>query len=69
MAPAGTPPDIVARLNAEIAKLLATNETRERFKTLAMEPGGGTPQRFAAFLREESQKWGAIVRAANIRPE
>ena len=67
MAPAGTPAEIVARLNAEANAYLATDEAREMFAKLGAEPAGGSPGDAAAFIRAELDKWGPIVRDANIR--
>jgi len=67
--PAGVPQAIVQRLNAEIAKVLELSDTRENFSAMGMEPGGGSPDAFARFLRIESEKWAAVVKAANIRAE
>ncbi|CEJ12751.1 Tripartite tricarboxylate transporter family receptor [bacterium YEK0313] len=67
MAPAGTPADIVARLNAEANAYLATDEAREMFAKLGAEPAGGSPGDAAAFIRAELEKWAPIVRDANIR--
>ena len=67
MAPAGTPADIVARLNAEANAYLATDEARDMFAKLGAEPAGGSPADAAAFIRAELEKWGPIVRDANIR--
>ena len=67
MAPAGTPAEIVARLNAEANAYLATDEAREMFAKLGAEPAGGSPGDAAAFIRAELDKWGPIVRDGNIR--
>lgn len=67
MAPAGTPADIIARLNAEANAYLATDEARDMFAKLGAEPAGGSPADAAAFIRAELEKWGPIVRDANIR--
>ena len=69
VAPAGVPQAIVQRLNAEIAKVLELSDTRENFSAMGMEPGGGSPDAFARFLHAESEKWAAVVKAANIRAE
>jgi tripartite-type tricarboxylate transporter receptor subunit TctC len=69
IAPAGVPAALVAQLNAQIAAVLASPDTRQRFQALGMEVGGGTPNAFATFLRDESSKWERVVKAAKIRPE
>ncbi|HVO88091.1 MAG TPA: tripartite tricarboxylate transporter substrate binding protein [Casimicrobiaceae bacterium] len=67
--PAGVPPDVVARLNGEIARVLEAPETRQHFAATGMEPGRGSPQRFAEFLHAETEKWAAVIKAANIQAE
>ena len=66
VAPAGVAPEIVQTLNAETARVLERSDTRESFSAMGMEPAGGSPEAFARFLRAESEKWGAVVKAANI---
>jgi len=62
MAPAGTPADIVARLNREINEVLRLPEIRERMASAYMEPEGGTPEQLARHLRTELQTWTPIIR-------
>lgn len=69
MAPAGTPGDIVRRLNAELNAALQLPDIRERLATLGAEPLGGTPEDVAARLRGDLAKWSEVIRAANIRLE
>jgi tripartite-type tricarboxylate transporter receptor subunit TctC len=69
VAPAGTPQAIVQRLNVELVKILAMDEIRESFAKQATEPAGGTPEQFDAFMRAESDRWGKVIRAANVKPE
>jgi tripartite-type tricarboxylate transporter receptor subunit TctC len=68
-APAGTPPEIVARLQREIATALKTPELRERFKTLALHPVGNAPVEFKPFVESEIKAYAEMVRAAGITPE
>ena len=63
LGPAGMPPAIVNRLNAELAKVVAAPDFRQTLDTLGAEPLTQTPERFAAHLRSEIDKLGAIVRA------
>lgn len=63
---ANTPKKIVARLNAEIVKILRTPELRDRFYDLGYEIIGDTPGQFQAFINQEVIKWGKVVRSANI---
>jgi tripartite-type tricarboxylate transporter receptor subunit TctC len=66
MAPAGTPREIVARLNGEIAKILARPDTRERFAAQALEPGNKTPEQFGDYIKSEAERWGKLIREAGI---
>jgi tripartite-type tricarboxylate transporter receptor subunit TctC len=66
IAPKGTPPDIIQRLNTEINKVLAMAEMRDRILSQGNEVAGGTPQQFDTFIRAENAKWGKLVREANI---
>jgi tripartite-type tricarboxylate transporter receptor subunit TctC len=67
LAPAGTPPDIVRKLNAEINRLLDMPDVRERLTTLGAEPTGGTPEQFAATIRTDTARWAKVVKEAAIR--
>ena len=69
-APRGTPPDIVAKLNAEIRKVLADTEVQTRLRALGYEPAGTEePSRVAEFVRGEAVKWGELIRGAGIKAE
>ncbi len=65
--PAGTPPEIVAKLNTEIVKVLHLPEVRERFQSMGLEIVGNTPEQFAAFMRAETAKWGKIVKESGAK--
>jgi tripartite-type tricarboxylate transporter receptor subunit TctC len=65
-APAGTPKDVVQRLNAELVKILKQPDVRERFESLGLEPVGNTPEEFAAFQKAEVAKWAKVVKDAKI---
>jgi tripartite-type tricarboxylate transporter receptor subunit TctC len=69
LVPAGTPPSTVARLNTEVNRILALSDVRQRFQGAGMEPGGGTPQQFGAFIASEMTKWAKVARQAGIQPE
>jgi tripartite-type tricarboxylate transporter receptor subunit TctC len=64
--PAGTPPEIVQKVQRETARHLRAPELRERLSSLGAEPVGSTPEEFAAFLKAETQKWLRVVRAAGL---
>ena len=66
---AGTPPDIVVRLQAEVGKALRLPEVRERLAALGAEPVGSTPQEFGAFVRAEHARWSKVIREKGIRSE
>ncbi len=66
-APVGTPKDIVARMNAEIVRLVVMPDMKEKLAGLGVEASAFTPEQFAAFNRTEYERWGRIVRAANIK--
>jgi len=68
-APAGTPQDIVVRLSAEIRKALASAEMKERMANIGLDAVGSTPEETAAFMRREQDRYGEIIRAANIKIE
>lgn len=67
--PKGTPPDVVARLHAELVKILRTPEVKQHLATLGAEPGGETPADFAKFVKAESERWGKIIKDKGIKPE
>jgi tripartite-type tricarboxylate transporter receptor subunit TctC len=66
--PAGTPPEIVARLNQAFNQALELPAIRARFKELGLNPEGGTPERFGEHIDAEHAKWKSIVAAAGITP-
>ncbi len=69
MAPAKVPKEIVARLNAEVGKILASADVRDRFINEGIEPIGGTSEQFGAFIRDEITKYAKVVKAANLKGE
>ncbi len=68
-APAGTPPDIVARLNGEIVRILHTPEMKERLALLGAEPIGNKPDEFAAFVKAEIPKYVKVIQASGARAD
>jgi tripartite-type tricarboxylate transporter receptor subunit TctC len=68
-APAGTPPAIVARVNADIAKILTAPEVRDRIAAAGFEPVGGSPDAFSRYVKEEVTRWAQIVRATGAKED
>lgn len=66
LAPAATPRDIIAKLNAEIVRILGLPEIRERLLGLGAEPVANSPEQFAAFLKEDIARWAKVVKDAKI---
>jgi len=69
VAPAGTPPNVVKRLNAAAEKALAQADMLSKLLTEGSVPLGGSPERFAQFLKTENTRWGDAVRKAGIKLE
>lgn len=64
--PAGTPRDVIMKLNGAIVAAIKSPAVQEAFRKQAAEPVGSSPEEFAAFIRQETDKWGATIRAAGI---
>jgi tripartite-type tricarboxylate transporter receptor subunit TctC len=69
VAPARTPPAVVTRLNAEIVKVLALPDVRNQFSVQGIEILGGTPERFADYIRDEIAKWAKAIRLSGAKAE
>jgi len=69
VAPAATPQPIVQHLNAEFIKIVGMPEIRKSFSDQGADPQGGTPADYDLFMREESRRWGAVIRQAGIKSE
>lgn len=67
--PARTPAEIVRRVQADVARTLASPELRERLRAEGSDPVGSSPEEFAKFIREEIDKWAKVVKFAKVRPE
>ncbi|HZZ92750.1 MAG TPA: tripartite tricarboxylate transporter substrate binding protein [Usitatibacter sp.] len=67
VAPAATPKPVIAKLNAAIEKILRQDDVRKQFANLGVDAVGGPPEAFSRHIRAESEKWGQVVKAANIR--
>jgi tripartite-type tricarboxylate transporter receptor subunit TctC len=68
-APAGTPPDIVARLNNETVRILHTPDMRERLAALGAEPIGDKPDEFAAFIKTEIPKYAKVIKTSGAKAD
>ena len=69
LAPAGTPRDIVMKLNAEMKKALARTDVREQLAADGTVPVGNTPEEFGAHIKAEIARWAPVVKATGARPE
>ena len=69
IAPAGTPKEIITKLNKALNKVLLDPSMREKITSQSNEVGGGTPEEFATLIKSESAKWSAVVKTANIKAE
>ncbi|HEX5128283.1 MAG TPA: tripartite tricarboxylate transporter substrate-binding protein, partial [Usitatibacter sp.] len=68
LAPAGTPREIVDRMQQEIAKVLRSPDVQEKLSASGAEPVGNTPEQFGAYVASEVAKWGRVVKQAKIPP-
>jgi tripartite-type tricarboxylate transporter receptor subunit TctC len=66
---AGTPREVVQRLNAEMVRILTSAEVRERFAKIGVEVVAGSPEHFSGFLKSEVERWAKVVRDANIKAD
>ena len=69
LAPAGTPREIVARLNAAMVSVLRTAEMKEQLAKLGQEVAWSTPDEFAQFLRDETEKWRKVIAEAGLKAQ
>ena len=68
LAPAGTPRDVVTKLNAEFAKALAAPDLVEHLRSDGADVVGGSPEQFRGFLKSEVERWGPVIKGAGIKP-
>jgi tripartite-type tricarboxylate transporter receptor subunit TctC len=68
-APAGTPRDVVQKLNTEIAKIIRMPDVRAKWDQLGAEPVENTPQQFATWLSSEALKWGKVIQVSGAKPD
>lgn len=66
LAPAGTPQEIVSRLNEEWTRIAALPDVREKMQSVEFEPMSSTPEQFSEFLKTEMVRWGRVIKDANI---
>jgi tripartite-type tricarboxylate transporter receptor subunit TctC len=66
VAPAGTPKEIVDKLQADVAKALQSPEIRTKFQTMGLEPGSGSAAQFESLIKGDSAKWAIAIKHANI---
>jgi tripartite-type tricarboxylate transporter receptor subunit TctC len=69
LVPAATPKPVIERLNKEFVDALAAPDMRQRISDMLLEPGGGRPEAFGAFIRSQSERWGKVIREAGIKVE
>lgn len=69
LAPAGTPKEIVQKLNDALVKILMSNEIKQSFAASGVQPTPSTPAEFRQFIQAENQRWKSVAAAANIQPE
>jgi tripartite-type tricarboxylate transporter receptor subunit TctC len=67
VAPAGTPPDVVAKLHATITKILATPEMKDRLDKAGAEVRPGTPAEFGKFIAAEKARWAKVVKESGAK--
>lgn len=68
-APAKTPSAIVAKINRDVVKVMQTAEVKQKFAALSAEVSTTTPEEFAAYIKQQTELWGKVIRTANIRAD
>jgi tripartite-type tricarboxylate transporter receptor subunit TctC len=68
LVPAGTPRDLIRRLNHEWVKIAAMDDTRDKMQKAGFEPVAGPPEQFAKFIKAETARWAMVIKEANIPP-
>ena len=67
LVPNGTPPDVIAKLNGEIAKVMQSSEMKKQLLAQGVEARTSTPEQFGSFIKSESAKWGKVIADAGIK--
>ncbi|MEO8386279.1 MAG: tripartite tricarboxylate transporter substrate-binding protein, partial [Betaproteobacteria bacterium] len=67
VAPVGTPPEIIIRLNREINAVLKLPALKRKLFDAGIAPGGGSPEAFAALIKAEAKKWGEVIRTTGAK--
>lgn len=69
LAPAGTPPEVVARLQSEVARIMAMPDVKQKIEDMGALPGGGSSAELDTFTRSEIRKWAKVIKDGNIKPD
>ena len=69
LAPAGTPRNVITRLNGELVKIMHSPELREKLAATGTDPLTSTPEEFAAYIQREIAKWGDVIRKAGVKAD
>ncbi|HEU4353401.1 MAG TPA: tripartite tricarboxylate transporter substrate binding protein [Burkholderiales bacterium] len=69
LAPAGTPKNVISRLNAELVKIMHSPELKEKLAATGTEPLTSTPEEFAAYIKREIAKWGDVIRKSGAKAD
>lgn len=69
LAPAGTPRDIIARLNAELVGIVAMADVRDKMQSAGLEPMSSSPEEYAEFIKREIVRWAKVIKDANVKVE
>ena len=69
LAPAGTPRNVIQRVNAELVKAMHSAELKDRLAATGTEPRTSTPEEFADYIKSEIAKWGAVIRKAGVKAD
>jgi tripartite-type tricarboxylate transporter receptor subunit TctC len=69
LAPAGTPPDVIAKLNVELVRILRSPDIATQFRAQGVEPAHSSPDEFLALIKTDLRKWGKVIVEAGIKGE